>query len=182
MFTFSCYRRLMLLLDDRWRTILAASLGAAAARHGWVLLGFVFMPEHVHIVTVPWDGASGGSALLYAIKRPASSCVKRALRAAGDPLVGQLTVRERPGKYAFRFWQEGPGHDENIRSEEHLINAINYVHTNPVTRGLCERPEDWPWSSARQYLGMEVAPGVPAMTRWSWGNGLRQASDQRRTE
>jgi hypothetical protein len=30
---------------------------------------------------------------------------------------------------------------------------IDYIHPNPVRRGLCERPEDWSWSSARSYSG-----------------------------
>jgi putative transposase len=175
MFTFSCYRRLPLLLDDRWRLVFAHALTAAAARHRWVLLGFVFMPEHAHILTVPWDGASDASALLFAVKRPASFRIKQAMARTRDPLLSELIIRERPGKTAFRFWQEGPGHDRNIHDDDQLIHALNYIHANPVTRGLCQRPEDWAWSSARQYLGLDTAPGVPTITRWSWGHGLRQA-------
>jgi len=33
--------------------------------------------------------------------------------------------------------------------------AVQYVHENPVRRGLVERPEDWRWSSARAYAGIE---------------------------
>jgi putative transposase len=36
--------------------------------------------------------------------------------------------------------------------------VIDYIHMNPVRRGLVERPEDWPWSSARDWLGL---PGCP---------------------
>ena len=39
-------------------------------------------------------------------------------------------------------------HDRRIRDEAHLNRAIVYIETNPVKAGLCERPEDWPWSSA----------------------------------
>jgi len=39
-----------------------------------------------------------------------------------------------------------------IESEEHLAAAIRYVLENPVRAGLCDRPEDWPWSGTRTAL------------------------------
>lgn len=31
------------------------------------------------------------------------------------------------------------------------MEKLRYIHRNPVERGLCERPEDWQWSSFRQW-------------------------------
>jgi putative transposase len=78
--------------------------------------------------------------------------MKNLLVAVQSPLLRRLTVRERPGKHCFRFWQEGPGYDRNINSVEALQASVNYIHMNPVRRGLCEKPTDWPWSSARYYM------------------------------
>ncbi|MCA9218462.1 MAG: hypothetical protein KDB27_35580 [Planctomycetales bacterium] len=64
----------------------------------------------------------------------------------------KLTVRERPGKNSFRFWQEGPGFDRNIFSPDAIQASIDYIHDNPSKRGLCKRAVDWKWSSARYYL------------------------------
>ncbi len=172
MLTFSCYLRTALLLDERWRLLLAQAISSATLHHRWLLLAFVFMPEHVHLVLAPRDGASSASALLVAIKRPTSFRVKQVLAATHDPLLSTLTIRERPGKMAFRFWQEGPGHDSNLEVADQLGNPIAYVHSNPAIRKLCDRPEQWKWSSARQYLGLDVEPGIPRVTTWSWGNGL----------
>ncbi|EAR23463.1 hypothetical protein NB231_16623 [Nitrococcus mobilis Nb-231] len=36
-----------------------------------------------------------------------------------------------------------------VRDQEHLDAVIAYIHANPVAAGLCPRPDDWPWSSAR---------------------------------
>ena len=74
------------------------------------------------------------------------------LVAVQSPLLRRLSVRERPGKHCFRCWQEGPGYDRNINSVEALQASLNYIHMNPVRRGLCEKPTDWPWSSARYYM------------------------------
>jgi putative transposase len=77
--------------------------------------------------------------------------VRRELVANADPLLAALTVRERPGVVRFRLWQEGGGYDRNLRSESIVLAAINYIHLNPVRRGLCEQAVDWRWSSARAY-------------------------------
>ena len=66
--------------------------------------------------------------------------------------VEELTVRQRPGVETFRFWQEGPGFDRNLTQSKAILAAIDYLHLNPVKRGLCERAVDWEWSSARPLL------------------------------
>jgi putative transposase len=39
-----------------------------------------------------------------------------------------------------RYWAE------LIETEQRYENCLNYVELNPVTAGLCRRPEDWPWT------------------------------------
>lgn len=169
--TFSCYQRMPLLLDARRCAVVAESLHRAVKGHGFLLAAFVFMPEHVHAVVVPWNGGATVPPLLSAIKRPASFRIKQLLKQEADPLLERLTVIERPGKRSFRFWQEGPGHDRNLDGPEALARAIGYIHDNPVERGLCTSKEEWTWSSYRQYADLEVGPGVPRVTRWCWGMG-----------
>jgi prepilin-type processing-associated H-X9-DG protein len=53
-----------------------------------------------------------------------------------------------------RFWQPGGGYDRNITSSAVLRAVIDYLHANPVRRGLVARAEDWEWSSARWYAGL----------------------------
>jgi putative transposase len=89
---------------------------------------------------------------LARIKQPFSSQIKEILVERRSRLLEQLTVRERPGKMCFRFWQEGPGYDRNLITPESIRASIDYIHKNPVQRGLCRRAIDWIWSSARYYL------------------------------
>ncbi len=35
--------------------------------------------------------------------------------------------------------------------ERKRIEKLNYMHLNPVKRGLVTRPEEWPWSSFHHY-------------------------------
>lgn len=46
--------------------------------------------------------------------------------------------------------------DRYIRDENHYRKTIDYIHRNPVSAGLCARPESWPWSSASGSVGVSV--------------------------
>jgi putative transposase len=118
-------------------------------KHNYRLTAFVFMPEHVHLMIYPIQGANTIDALLKAIKRPFSHRVKQILLKSRSRLLEKLTVRQRPGVTTFRFWQEGPGYDRNLTKASTVLAAIDYLYHNPVRRGLVKRAVDWKWSSAR---------------------------------
>jgi REP element-mobilizing transposase RayT len=42
-----------------------------------------------------------------------------------------------------------------IEQETHLLECIRYIHLNPVRAGLVANADDWVWSSARAYLGVD---------------------------
>ena len=170
--TYSTYHQRPLLDNDTIRTIVVDAIDRACMRHGFVLVAWALMPDHVHLVVVPWFETSLASGLLYAIKRPASYRIKEHLRHTSPSLVDQLTIRERPGKRTFRFWQEGPGHDRNVRSSNGLEEAITYAHLNPIEADLCTHPEQWPWSSARCYACLPDRVPTPRVVRWSRLAGL----------
>jgi putative transposase len=166
--TFSCYRRMPLLEDEGRLRMLAEGVDRAVRGHDFRLVAFVFMPEHVHLLAYPTVPEPRLDLLLKAIKRPFSFRVKESLAVARSPLLGKLTVRERPGVERFRFWQEGGGYDRNLRTESAILASIDYIHLNPVRRGLCERAVGWKWSSARHYLTPDDAtdadlPGVSGL-------------------
>ena len=115
------------------------------------------------------------SRLRLAVKRVLVAAIGRAkvlgLVAASTTTVidrtvlSSLTVRERPGKSCFRFWQEGPGFDRNLFTAIAVEASIVYIHVNPVKRGLCQRAVDWKWSSARFYLDQRVDSSLPRLSR-----------------
>ena len=45
--------------------------------------------------------------------------------------------------------------ERRIKSERHFWATLNYVHHNPVKHGYVDRWQDWPWSSAREFLEHE---------------------------
>ncbi len=168
--TFSCYRREQLLVDDEWRRKLCESIDRAMTGYNCRLVAFVLMPEHVHLLVYPTDSEPDIDGLLSAIKRPYSFRIKQLLTEANNPLLDRLTIRERPGKMTFRYWQEGPGYDRNLRTEAPVLASIDYIHMNPVRRGLVQRASDWKWSSARWYEsdGKLIDPDLPTIHGLPW--------------
>ncbi len=164
--TFSCYHRLPLLTNDIWQHYLAKSIDHACLDRHFRLVAFVFMPEHVHLLVFPEELQPDLGTFIAATKRPCSANVKADLTASKSPLLERLTVRERPGKLTFRYWQEGPGYDRNLQHDESVLASLDYIHNNPVRRGLCRYATDWFWSSARFYAAHspQQEPRLPTIT------------------
>jgi len=133
--TFSCYRRLPLLGTARARNKFVQVLGDVRDRFEFRLIGYVVMPEHVHLlISEPVRGTP--STVLQKLKQD----VSRKLRAA------------KPDDRLPQFW-ERRFYDFNVWSAKKRVEKLRYMHMNPVKRGLVDHPEDWPWSSEGFYAG-----------------------------
>jgi putative transposase len=148
--TFSCQGRLALLGRAEIRDLFVALLAAARERCGFLLVAWVVMPEHVHLIILPdvrrWPVAK----VCVALKQPLAQRMIRRWRELRAPILERIRCDD--GR--VRFWQAGGGFDRNIRDGAELKREIEYIHQNPVKRGLVEKPTDWAWSSARWYAGI----------------------------
>jgi putative transposase len=149
--TWSCYRRRPLLGNPARRDLLLAVLELIRIRYRFVVIGYVVMPEHVHLL----------------ISEPFISELT-----TGDPSkivqAVKLSVSRRlaiGGEFSGRFWQSR-FYDFNLWSPHKEVEKLRYMHRNPVVRGLVARPEDWRWSSYRSYAYGE--PGLVRINDWTW--------------
>lgn len=150
--TFSCYRRLPLLRNDAVKQLFVEQLICTQRKHCFKLFAWVVMPEHVHLLLVPDRSGESVSRIMAGLKRPVASRVLRRWRDLDAHVLVKLT--DSSGRQ--HFWQAGGGYDRLIVTQEELMEKVNYIHENPVRRGLVLRCVDWLWSSARQYEGREV--------------------------
>ncbi len=96
--------------------------------------------------------------ILAAIKAPVSRNAKTFLKTTrNEEWLRRLTANDRK-RETFRFWQPGGGYDGNIWKTRTINEVIDYIHANPVHRGLTDRPTDWKWSSAAALAGITPAP------------------------
>jgi putative transposase len=156
--TFSCYRRLPLLSKDRTRNWLIEAIDEARQHTQFDLWAYVIMPEHVHLLVSPRLSSVGISQILWRIKWPVGRKAFAYLESTSSDWLARLTVTRADGTHERQFWQAGGGYDRNITEPETAWRTLEYLHLNPVRRGLVDRPVDWEWSSARWYAGIRPVP------------------------
>jgi putative transposase len=145
--TFSCYRRLPLLGTVRARNVFVEALGKIRERYRFLLVGYVVMPEHVHLLISEPSGATPSIVLKVLKQRVSRDLRKRKRRGrAGQLQLSFITGGEGPP----RFWQPR-FYDFNVYSAKKKREKLEYMHANPVTRRLVQYPKDWPWSSFSFY-------------------------------
>ena len=140
--TFSCYERRPLLGTVKARNLFVKILGEVRSRCGSLLVGYVVMPEHVHLLLS--EPRKGNLAQLVQVLKQR---VSRAIRARKRRVPGQLTLNfpNTTGELR-RFWQRRY-FDFNVYSAKKLREKLEYIHANPIQRKLVAHPRDWPWSS-----------------------------------
>jgi putative transposase len=142
--TFSCYRRQPKLGTVGPRGAFERSLERTRRAHGFCVLGYVVMPEHVHLL----------------LSEPETAPLATALQALKQSVSRTLALRS-----AEPFWEQRY-YDFNVRSHPKHIEKLRYIHRNPVRRGLVAKPEDWVWSSFRHYA-TEIEGVVEIESEWT---------------
>jgi len=129
------------LKDDRLAVIVHNALlyydSLRYLLHAWVV-----MPNHVHTLFTPEAGWTI-SQISHSWKSYTANECNRVLARKGE------------------FWQREP-FDRYIRNEQHFENAVRYIEHNPVKAGLCDKPEDWRWSSAYLSAHLRAQASLPA--------------------
>jgi REP-associated tyrosine transposase len=149
--TFSCYQRLPLLTKDRSCNWMIEAFQLGRQKDQFDLWAYVVMPEHVHIVLGPHTGTKT-SRILSTLKQSVSKRAMFWLSRNASDFLPNLEATNPDGSPTHRFWQRGGGYDRNLRSVRDIHEKIEYVHNNPVRRGLATSPEAWRWSSCRAWM------------------------------
>ena len=118
---------------NRWQ-ILADSLRYCQENKGLELNGYVFMLNHIHLITTSPDM----SGFLRDFKRFTSVKFKSNLETT-EPRVLQLFVDDK-GKY--QFWQNTNA-PKKIENPNFYRQKLNYIHQNPLRKGYVADPEHW---------------------------------------
>jgi putative transposase len=145
--TFCCYQRQPLLGSARSRNQAVHILNEVHAQYHFWLVGYVIMPEHVHLL-ISESAALPPAKIVQVFKQRVSRHARE--NKDGEP--------ELPGE-RHRFWQRRY-YDFNVYSAKKLREKLEYMHANPVAEQLVEHPGDWPWNSWSNY---ELGKGLLAI-------------------
>jgi putative transposase len=143
--TFSCYRRLPLLNSDQRRDRFLSILEQTRRRFRFVVVGYVVMPEHVHLLVTEPEVGTPSTVMQVLKQRTARALLPK--RKRRDP-----RQRELFGEETRRAFWQARFYDFNVWTTKKRIEKLRYMHRNPAKRGLVETPEQWRWSSYRFYL------------------------------
>ena len=159
--TSSCYDRRPYLTPER-RDLVLQMLEDARKKYRFVVVGYVVMPEHFHLLMSEPE-ISDPSFVIKSVKYRVSRKVLVECRShtsrPGVPKTEDAARRDVWGTQitSERFWQHR-FYDFNVFTEKKRVEKLNYIHANPVERGLVFRPEDWRWSSYGYYASGEEGP------------------------
>ncbi len=148
--TFCTHTRIPILIDDIYCNIIFNSINSARETQSFKLIGYVIMPEHIHLVIIPENNLPVGR-LVGNIKEFSSKEIHKFFEIDKPGIIKRFTViRNRLER--FSFWQRRC-FDFNCRSESSMWEKVNYCHNNPVVRKLVRFPGEWQYSSYNWYDG-----------------------------
>lgn len=104
------------------------------SKAGVRIWAYCLMPNHVHMIVVPESEAS-----LAKFFGPVHCRYATKVNADHD--------------WQGHLWQQR--FYSTVMDERHTLVAMRYVELNPVRSGLCQRAEEWRWSSACANLGLK---------------------------
>lgn len=132
-------------------TAYRALLADACRNNGTEVWAYCLMPNHVHLVLVPQHEDGLRSTLGDAHRR----------------YTRHVNFREG---WRGHLWQER--FHSFPMDERYLLSTVRYIELNPVAAQLCQRPEEWPWSSTQAHIAatddelVSVRPMLDRISDW----------------
>lgn len=150
--TFTVIDWLPVFINPEPTQILVDSLKYCIDEKGLRINAYVIMPNHLHMIVFDekFDNERLGQTLVDFRKftgRKLASFIDNKLPESFAAMIRSkaLTDRER------QVWQPG-WHAEGLLSEKFWNQKMNYIHENPVRKGLVRLPEQWRYSSAGYWI------------------------------
>jgi REP element-mobilizing transposase RayT len=125
-------RKSDLFRSDDDRRLFIKLFAETCLERSWKCLAYCLMSNHYHLL-IRTDVA-GLSAGMQAIKARYAEYLNREYEFSGHAFEGRFKAKP-------------------ILDEAYLLEVLRYAVRNPVVAGMCERVEDWPWSSHAAMVG-----------------------------
>jgi REP element-mobilizing transposase RayT len=112
-------------------------LGSATQRYGAVIHGYCQMSNHYHLL----------------LETPAGN-LSQIMQHINSAYTTYFNVKRKRAGHLF----QGRYKAILVEADEYATELSRYIHLNPVKAAMAARPEDWPWSSYRAFIGQGRAP------------------------
>ena len=146
-----------LFIRSEYRTILLDSWKYCMKEKGLDIYSWVIMTSHAHMII----GSHGDKMekIMQDMKTHTSQKLKHAIKqhpreSRREWLLEMMTRAGTANRNnnTFQLWQQD-NHPIELMDAKMAHQKLNYIHDNPVAAGFVDRPEDYLYSSARDYIG-----------------------------
>ena len=159
------------------KLLIINSLKYCIENKGLTLFAYCLMPSHLHCICRA-DGEPGLADILRDFKTFTSKALVKQVveepesrREWIEPYFKEACAHLKRNQQ-HKVWQDG-NQAKEIYSSSFLYQKLEYIHNNPVKELIVQNPEDYIFSSARNYAGLdnyldvEVLPHKPLVTNWN---------------
>ena len=133
--------------------IVCDAFAEARTNYGFLIFAYVIMQDHTHIIT---NNKYEISETLRYLNGISAKRIMDHLKANEiEASLSKLRIQERQDKHKYSVYEHHPN-ALRVTGEEALWQKVQYIHLNPVRAGLVEHPNDFRFSSARQWNSREL--------------------------
>jgi putative transposase len=145
------------------RDIMIESFKYCQKNKGLVINAYVIMSNHIHMIIRANENSDGLSAIIRDMKKHTSKELLKWVRESNKEsrkewleVVFKYHAKYNSNNKNYQIWQQN-NQPKVCLHPKFIAQKIDYIHNNPVAAGIVDRPEDYLYSSARNYLDIEHA-------------------------
>ena len=124
--------------SQRDREKFLSYLESAATRYGAVIHAYCLLSNHYHLL----------------LETPSGN-LSQIIQHINGAYTNYFNTKRKRSGHLF----QGRFKAILIEANEYATELTRYIHLNPVRAGMVKRPEEYPWSSYRDYIGERIPPG-----------------------
>jgi REP element-mobilizing transposase RayT len=149
-----------------YKDILIDSFKYSINNKGFQLFAYVIMSNHVHIIAQSSKGRLSDN--IRDIKKFTSVKIIETMlnihESRKEWILNrfQINASKRAVNKNYQVWTH-ENHSILLYSNKFLKQRFDYIHNNPVKAGIVEKPEDYLYSSARNYASLEAPIDIPLL-------------------
>lgn len=155
--TFAVVEWVDVFTQQEYSRIVIDSLKYCQTAKGLEIFAWCLMSNHIHLIVRSKTGDLSGT--LRDFKKFTSKSIIKAIEENKKESrknwmlwifksAGEKNTRNK----SYQFWQQD-NHPKELVNNKFIDQKLDYIHNNPVEAGIVENPEDFLYSSAKNYAG-----------------------------
>jgi len=143
----------------KYKEVFTESVNYCIENKGLNIRGWVLMSNHFHFIAHAEDGFAL-SGIIRDMKKHITKEILELLKSEQDSRSTWLLAEMKKAgtanskKQTYQLWRND-NHPIQLYKAKTIIQKLNYIHFNPVEDGIVDYPEEYTYSSAKDYKGLK---------------------------